>query len=151
MKLDFRRLKVKLLIPGNALSCDVRCSKFGVRRWMFICIICLSLNVERLARHSFSEGWLKVERTARHSACIPNLFRGLGGGWFPGRAGSCLPAPPQIRTSRFPASGSSMSWFHCAYRVYHSWRRQRKVLQNPVESRPWHIASPLSAVQPKPP
>ncbi|HKJ33359.1 MAG TPA: hypothetical protein VKA34_16100, partial [Balneolales bacterium] len=30
---------------------------------------------------------------------------------FPGRAVRCLPAPPQIRTSRFPAYGSSAYGF----------------------------------------
>ena len=37
---------------------------------------------------------------------------------FPGRAGSCLPAPPQSRTSGFPASGSSVSWFRYVYIEY---------------------------------
>ena len=66
--------------------------------------------------------------------CLNFLERSSLASWVSGRPGGCLPGPPEIRTRRFPASGSSGLWIRCAAvdRMHDAGRRQRVTCEEQV-------------------
>src|SRR5712691_3854617 len=86
-------------------------------------------------------------------ATIDRADRAAGAGALtPGRRGCCHPRPPQTRTCRFPASGSSRGEVRCeGVAMDDHGPRKRMPYEEGVEARPCEPLGPRSPFQPLPP
>src|SRR5712691_12326671 len=76
----------------------------------------------------------------------------LARAFAPGRRGCCHPRPPQTRTCRFPASGSSRGEVRCeGVAMDDHGPRKRMPYEEGVEARPCEPLGPRSPFQPLPP
>ncbi len=151
-------------IPPSSsfLTCALSFTSFFPPR----CLIRLTAWVSRLGCSIPNRSLNHPRRHARSLAQTPSqssvLGRSLGQDVrfhqqaplsIPGRAGGCPPTPPQTRTSRFPAYGSSEAWFR-KDRVNHFGWWEIPEVQQTLHPLPRHAAvvavPPVQPISPLP-